>query len=171
MLVHHFPSSQLTDWVYEIGYGWPTCFFCSSSKARFLLHSFHTCRQFFKTLCFLSRHHKSSWCLGCSTPIPPKITRLGSVTGRLTIFKNFPRKLQSQKCIRPGSGFPSNATLVWIFYSVTATCFGYWIKPDLVHATGCKQPILKPKMYVVPIPAGLRNLNGLYTRECHSQDS
>jgi hypothetical protein len=32
-----------------------------------------------------------------------------------------------------GSGFPSNATLVWIFYSVTATCFGlmtigYWIK-------------------------------------------
>jgi hypothetical protein len=27
-------------------------------------------------------------------------------------------------CTRSGSGFPSNATLVWIFYSVTATCFG-----------------------------------------------
>jgi hypothetical protein len=26
-----------------------------------------------------------------------------------------------------GSGFPSNATLVWIFYSVTATCFGWFI--------------------------------------------
>jgi hypothetical protein len=26
--------------------------------------------------------------------------------------------------IGSGSGFPSNATLVWIFYSVTATCFG-----------------------------------------------
>jgi hypothetical protein len=26
-------------------------------------------------------------------------------------------------CTRSGSGFPSNATLVWIFYSVTATCF------------------------------------------------
>jgi hypothetical protein len=26
--------------------------------------------------------------------------------------------------IELGSGFPSNATLVWIFYSVTATCFG-----------------------------------------------
>jgi hypothetical protein len=43
-------------------------------------------------------------------------------------------------CTRSGSGFPSNATLVWIFYSVTATYFGlmtifrrkyvsgYWIK-------------------------------------------
>jgi hypothetical protein len=51
-------------------------------------------------------------------------------------------------CTRSGSGFPSNATLVWIFYSVTAnvsvlwpssclppedghtteTCSGYWIK-------------------------------------------
>jgi hypothetical protein len=27
-------------------------------------------------------------------------------------------------CTRSGSGFPSNATLVRIFYSVTATCFG-----------------------------------------------
>jgi hypothetical protein len=27
-------------------------------------------------------------------------------------------------CTRSGSGFPSNATLFWIFYSVTATCFG-----------------------------------------------
>jgi hypothetical protein len=27
-------------------------------------------------------------------------------------------------CTRSGSGFPSNWTLVWIFYSVTATCFG-----------------------------------------------
>jgi hypothetical protein len=27
-------------------------------------------------------------------------------------------------CTRSGSGFPSNATLVWIFYLVTATCFG-----------------------------------------------
>jgi hypothetical protein len=27
-------------------------------------------------------------------------------------------------CTRSGSGFPSNATLVWIFYSVTDTCFG-----------------------------------------------
>jgi hypothetical protein len=27
-------------------------------------------------------------------------------------------------CTRSGSGFPSNGTLVWIFYSVTATCFG-----------------------------------------------
>jgi hypothetical protein len=27
-------------------------------------------------------------------------------------------------CTRSASGFPSNATLVWIFYSVTATCFG-----------------------------------------------
>jgi hypothetical protein len=26
-------------------------------------------------------------------------------------------------CTRSGSGFPSNATLVWIFFSVTATCF------------------------------------------------
>jgi hypothetical protein len=75
-----------------------------------------------------------------------------------------------------GSGFPSNATLFWIFYSVTATCFGrifpledghttktcsgYYIKyskqfcvrwnpePDLVHATGCKQPTLKKKVWV-----------------------
>jgi hypothetical protein len=45
-------------------------------------------------------------------------------------------------CTRSGSGFPSNATLFWIFYSIiTATCFGrmtifrpkkysgyYWIK-------------------------------------------
>jgi hypothetical protein len=38
-------------------------------------------------------------------------------------------------CTRSGSGFPSNATLVWIFYSVTAwrwskteTCSDYWIK-------------------------------------------
>jgi hypothetical protein len=27
-------------------------------------------------------------------------------------------------CTRSGSGFTSNATLVLIFYSVTATCFG-----------------------------------------------
>jgi hypothetical protein len=27
-------------------------------------------------------------------------------------------------CTSSGSGFPSNATLFWIFYSVTATCFG-----------------------------------------------
>jgi magnesium-transporting ATPase (P-type) len=27
-------------------------------------------------------------------------------------------------CTRSGSGFPSNATLFWTFYSVTATCFG-----------------------------------------------
>jgi hypothetical protein len=25
-------------------------------------------------------------------------------------------------------GFPSNSTLFWIFYSVTETCSGYWIK-------------------------------------------
>jgi hypothetical protein len=44
-------------------------------------------------------------------------------------------------CTRSGSGFPSNVTLFWIFYSITATCFGrmtifkriyicsgYWIK-------------------------------------------
>jgi hypothetical protein len=33
-------------------------------------------------------------------------------------------------CTRSGSGFPSNATLFWIFYSIiAATCFGYyWIK-------------------------------------------
>jgi hypothetical protein len=32
--------------------------------------------------------------------------------------------LHPVSCTRSGSGFPSNATLVWIFYSVTATCFG-----------------------------------------------
>jgi hypothetical protein len=39
-------------------------------------------------------------------------------------------------CTRSGSGFSSNATLLWIFYSVfkledghkTETCSGYWIK-------------------------------------------
>jgi hypothetical protein len=33
--------------------------------------------------------------------------------------------LHSVACTRSGSGFPSNATLFWIFYSIiTATCFG-----------------------------------------------
>jgi hypothetical protein len=30
----------------------------------------------------------------------------------------------NMQSIRSSSGFPSNATLVWIFYLVTATCFG-----------------------------------------------
>jgi hypothetical protein len=40
-------------------------------------------------------------------------------------------------CTRSGSGFPSNATLVWIFYSVTATCFGLMAiyKPEDGHKT------------------------------------
>jgi hypothetical protein len=53
-----------------------------------------------------------------------------------------------------GSGFPSNATLVWIFYLVTATIILLFSnrncvaldgnpEPDLVHATGCKQPTLR----------------------------
>jgi hypothetical protein len=62
---------------------------------------------------------------------------------------------------KSGSGFPSNATLVSIFYLITATCFGLMTifrpedghktsvaldgnpEPDLVHATGCKQPTLR----------------------------
>jgi hypothetical protein len=46
--------------------------------------------------------------------------------------------LRPVACTRSGSGFPSNTTLVWIFYSVTATttkdghktetCSCYWIK-------------------------------------------
>jgi hypothetical protein len=53
--------------------------------------------------------------------------------------------------------FQSNATLVWIFYSVTATCFGLMTIfrrkyiPDLVHATGCKQPTLRLYEFVVLI--------------------
>jgi hypothetical protein len=41
-------------------------------------------------------------------------------------------------CTRSGSGFPSNATLVWIFYSIiTATCFGRMtiFKREYIH--GC----------------------------------
>jgi hypothetical protein len=40
-------------------------------------------------------------------------------------------------CTRSGSGFPSNATLVWISYSVTVTCFGLIIIfiPKLVAVT------------------------------------
>jgi hypothetical protein len=42
-----------------------------------------------------------------------------------------------------GSGFPSNATLVWIFYLVTATCFGLMtifmvIRPKHDHLHGHK---------------------------------
>jgi hypothetical protein len=40
-----------------------------------------------------------------------------------------------------GSGFPSNATLIWIFYSVTATCFGLHTlssgTPELVQGASC----------------------------------
>jgi hypothetical protein len=44
-----------------------------------------------------------------------------------------------QLCSWSGSGFPSNATLVWIFYLVTATCFGLMtifrrkFPPGIVH--------------------------------------
>jgi hypothetical protein len=51
--------------------------------------------------------------------------------------------LNNYKIQRSGSEFPSNATLVWIFHLVTATCFGLMtiFRPDLEHATGCKQPL------------------------------
>jgi hypothetical protein len=40
------------------------------------------------------------------------------------IFSTVGLMFLEQSILFSGSGFPSNATLVWIFYSVTATCFG-----------------------------------------------
>jgi hypothetical protein len=44
-----------------------------------------------------------------------------------------------------GSGFPSNATLFWIFYSITATCFG-------------RMTIFKRKYVYVTLPPGIGSI-------------
>jgi hypothetical protein len=50
-------------------------------------------------------------------------------------------------CTRSGSGFPSNATLVWIFYSVTASSVQHIFPPEDGHKTEtCSEPWTWPSI-------------------------
>jgi hypothetical protein len=52
-------------------------------------------------------------------------------------------------CTRSGSGFPSNATLVWIFYSLTATCFGLMTIYIYIYIFTRRKMVIRPKHVAV----------------------
>jgi hypothetical protein len=87
----------------------------SMSVACFVAGTLHSAATFY------SCPWKGPWCVShCRTS-----KRTGGRCKQTSQQPLRPRLHEHQwQSLQSGSGFPSNATLVWIFYSVTDTCFG-----------------------------------------------